>query len=371
MDYPHPQIKIKNDGTPDLTNAYDNKIGDWDKIAIRYGYMEIADEKEESAELLKLIKNYISKGFKYITDGDARAQGGAHPFAHLWDNGSDAADDLEHILRVRRVALSTFSEKVINENRPYSEIETVLAPVYLMHRYAVEAASKLVGGLEYSYAVKNDQQVITRFIDPSIQEKAFKALLKTISEQELVLDEKLIQLLPPHPPGFERNRESFNSKTGITFDPLHAAESAVKITLTQIFHPERVARIIQHNHRDKSNPGMDQLYNIYFNEVFAGSFKSGLAGEIQRLIQLQTVDHLIALEANSLNAGYVKTWAFNQLVSLGDWAKKRADVDHFNYLNHRIRQFLNDPQNYKSPPPVHIPPGSPIGIYDTRSACGF
>src|SRR5262249_22935738 len=38
MDYPHPQEVLKADGTIDITNAYPDHIGEWDKVAITYGY---------------------------------------------------------------------------------------------------------------------------------------------------------------------------------------------------------------------------------------------------------------------------------------------------------------------------------------------
>jgi hypothetical protein len=38
MDYPHPLEKIATDGSIDFSEAYEARIGDWDKVAINYGY---------------------------------------------------------------------------------------------------------------------------------------------------------------------------------------------------------------------------------------------------------------------------------------------------------------------------------------------
>ena len=38
MDYPHPLEALNADGTIDLSNAYPQRIGDWDKVTIDYGY---------------------------------------------------------------------------------------------------------------------------------------------------------------------------------------------------------------------------------------------------------------------------------------------------------------------------------------------
>ncbi len=40
MDYPHPLEKLNADGTIDLSDAYAVGIGDWDKVAIAYGYQD-------------------------------------------------------------------------------------------------------------------------------------------------------------------------------------------------------------------------------------------------------------------------------------------------------------------------------------------
>lgn len=379
MDYPHPLIKVKDDNSFDLSSAYDDKIGAWDKVTIKYGYGYFKDAESEKEGLEKIINDYIANGLKYISDDDARPTGGAHPYAHLWENGQNAAAELEHILKVRHIALNNFSENVIQKGTPYSEIENVLTPIYLMHRYAVEAASKLVGGVDYSYALRGDKQVITKFVDPDLQVKAFNALLKTLSVDELAIDEKLLQILPPYPPGFVKTNESFNSYTGLTFDPLYAAETSINKTLAQIFHPERVARIIQNNHRNASNPALEDLWEIFFEEVFDDAFIKGLGGDIQRLVQFKTVDHLINLQVNEQSASYVKTWAYNKLLLIKTWADekwgikpvKRREIDHLYYMQNKINRFLENPDDYKMDKPATTPPGSPIGVFRDDMGCGF
>src|SRR5215212_6545281 len=42
MDYPHPLEVLNEDGNIDLSKAYEQKIGDWDKIAINYGSRQFA-----------------------------------------------------------------------------------------------------------------------------------------------------------------------------------------------------------------------------------------------------------------------------------------------------------------------------------------
>jgi hypothetical protein len=55
-------------------------------------------------------------------------------------------------MKVRAKALSQF--KQYRKGTPMAMLEDVLVPIYLFHRYQIEAVLKVVGGLYYSYAVK-------------------------------------------------------------------------------------------------------------------------------------------------------------------------------------------------------------------------
>src|SRR6202041_3727644 len=50
MDYPHPNIIIDANGHIDLSHAYAVNIGDWDKVAIDYGYREFSPQITRSEE---------------------------------------------------------------------------------------------------------------------------------------------------------------------------------------------------------------------------------------------------------------------------------------------------------------------------------
>src|SRR3954465_11906182 len=48
MDYPAPREQLGADGVPDLSDAYAKGIGEWDKVAIAYGYQDFAPETNEA-----------------------------------------------------------------------------------------------------------------------------------------------------------------------------------------------------------------------------------------------------------------------------------------------------------------------------------
>ena len=161
MEYPHPWITLDKNGVPDLSHAYPVNIGVWDKVAIDYGYREFdqaGKPVEDTGALEKILHTSEAKGVLFLSDGDARPAGSASPIAHLWDNGMDAADELNRILDVRAAALKRFGENTIRPGTPMAQMEDTLVPLYLLHRYQVIAASKVIGGLDYRYAVRGDGQ---------------------------------------------------------------------------------------------------------------------------------------------------------------------------------------------------------------------
>jgi hypothetical protein len=142
MDYPHPNIKLTANKI-DISEAYETGIGDWDKVTVAYSYQDFPVTIDEDLALNKIIQNSIDKGFKFISDADARAQGGAHIYAHLWDNGTNPAKELERVLKVRAIAINNFSEANFSAGEPFSVLEDIFVPLYFFHRYQVEATSKM------------------------------------------------------------------------------------------------------------------------------------------------------------------------------------------------------------------------------------
>src|SRR5690606_4900261 len=123
MDYPHPVVQLTSSGEIDLSNAYDQKIGEWDRIAIAYGYQDFPSGTNEQAALDSILRDGARRGYTFLSDQDARPVGSAHPQSHLWDNGTNVIAELERMLEVRRVALERFGENAIRNGRPLATIE--------------------------------------------------------------------------------------------------------------------------------------------------------------------------------------------------------------------------------------------------------
>ncbi len=375
MDYPHPLVEIK-EGKIDLSNAYDDKIGAWDKVSVVYGYQDFPEGANEDEELEKVIQNSLKSGLTFLSDQDARPQGGAHPYAHLWDNGRNASEELMHVLKVRKMALENFGEKNIRSGEPYASLEEVLVPMYFFHRYQTEAAVKLVGGLNYRYALRGDGQPITEFVPKEEQMKALEALFATLSPEYLALPEKVIQMIPPRPIGYSRSRETINIRTGLTFDPLGAAESAANMTLGLLLNPARAQRLIEYSSRNSAQPGFNEVLNKLISETVKKKIEQGYSGEIQRTVNYLVVQNLIKLAADTGSGHQVKALAHHHLKELQEWANNRSVTDvkleaHYEELSYMITQYLRDPNEFEVVKPLSPPAGSPIGMDLGCGYCNF
>jgi hypothetical protein len=369
MDYPHPWVTLDKDGVPDLTAAYAVNIGLWDKVAINYGYRQFSDGADEGGELDAILRAAARSGLIYITDEDARPAGGAHPHAHLWDNGTDAADELARIMTIRASALARFGENAIPMGAPVAQLEDTLAPLYLMHRYQCEAAIKVIGGLDYRYQVRGDGQMNAAIVSADEQRKALRAVMKTLSAEALTLPEPLLKLLPPRPPGFDRTRESLPSQTGLTFDPIAAAESAADLTLATLFDPERAARLVEY-HARANTPSLEEVIDTalalrpaqHTAPPTGETLSPTLRGEVQSAVYARIVEALLTLAADPKASAQVHAIVYRELDNLKRRSDRNAPLDA--YLIHRIQQFQSEPAKFSVAKPIEAPPGMPIGDDD-------
>ena len=357
MDYPHPLVKMDGQGNIDLSEAYDDKIGAWDKVTIAYGYSDFADGENQS-KLQGILNDAFASGQKYITDQDARPASGAHPEAHLWDNGENPADELNRMMRIRRKILNDFSEKAIRNGSPMSSIEEVLVPMYLFHRYQVDGTSKLIGGIQYSYALRGGNQEARKLLDPNVQMQALDALLQTVHQNNLELPSGLVGKIPPRAFGFPRSRETFQSKTGVVFDYFAAVETAASVPFSFIFNADRANRLYMLNAESSSQPGWGKVLDRTISVVFAPK-----TGEINHIVQAEMLDHLLNLAANDRAYDEVRGISYDRIRNLKAQlsGKELKDVPFYSYLAMRIENFLDDPEDFKPTRSIKAPDGSPIG----------
>ncbi len=362
MDYPHPTLRLK-DGGIDFSDAYATGIGRWDKMTVAYSYGNATPGMTESWYLNKVLEDAEAQGLRFISDSDARAATGAHPDAHLWDNGANATRELEAVLQLRQTAIANFGMDNIRNGEALSVLEDVFAPLYFYHRYQTEAAVKSIGGLRYTYAVKGDaQQEILSAVPAQEQKLALDGVLKTLKAETLAIPQDKLELFPPRAFGFNRTRESFKGNTGITFDALGAAETAADFTLEFLLNAERANRLVAQHALQTDLPAFAKVLDELISETFGQKLKEAYPAEVQRSINYRVLEHLKQLMVNPDAIPQVKAAVFRSLTDLAQEQMRGEDTDA-QYLAWEIGKFLEKPDTFKAVPAPKIPDGSPIGSY--------
>ena len=209
MDYPHPKIDL-TDGIININDAYSKDIGPWDIVSVKYAYSDLSNQQDESKELNKILEDAIKDGLYFLSDSDSRPVGSANPYSHLWDNGSMPFEELEKLLKIRKIALDNLDLENINYGESYDRIEDILVPIYMLHRYQIEATAKAIGGLNYLYFVKDSNNEEVKFVDKELQKKSLESLLNVLSPRNLVLPNNLINILTPRSFRNPRTRENLS-----------------------------------------------------------------------------------------------------------------------------------------------------------------
>jgi Met-zincin/Domain of unknown function (DUF5117) len=374
MDYPPPYVKLGADGVPDLSDAYATGIGAWDKVSIAWGYQDFPAKTDEHAALNKILTDAFSSGLRYLTDQDARPPGSSSSQAHLWDSGANPVDELNRIMQVRAAALKRFGENNIREGAPLATLEDVLVPIYLLHRYQVEAASKVVGGMDYTFALRGDGETPTQIVAPAEQRRALAAILATVKPEVLALPEPLLKVIPPRPPDYERGREHFKTHTSPTFDALAPAEAAAQQSLQFLFDPQRAARLVEFHARNSEYPTLKEVFDAVLDATWKSRSNDGYSEQIAIVVDNVALYDLMSLAANDQATDEARAIASLELHQLKDWLASQqgaasaspaaADFPqraHFFYAVQQIEQFEKDPKHVTIPPPPPPPDGSPIG----------
>ncbi len=362
MDYPHPTLSLKN-GKVDFSNAYDTKIGDWDKVTVAYSYSELSGDEQK--QLGAILDKAFQNGARYISDQDARPMGSAHIYGHLWDNGANVSTELENVLAIRKKAISDFSEDNIKTSQPYSKLEDVFVPLYFFHRYQTEAVTKVVGGLDYTYAVKGDSKVVD-MVDPKMQREALEAVLKTLNVEEIGIPKSKLGLFPPRAMGYGRSRESFKSKSGVAFDPFGAVETSSNMTLSLLLHPQRVTRLVQHKALDKNQLGLVEVLDDVIKSTFKQSHKDSYYQELQNVVNVQLLNQLFYLSSHDGMYTQVNAIVNAKIDEISEMLRsskaKGVQKIYNNQMMKMISSFKKNPAKFKKLNVPKIPDGSPIGM---------
>jgi hypothetical protein len=364
MDYPSPYVKITN-GKLDLSDAYAIGIGSYDKWVIRYAYAQF-DPANEEKELDRIVR----EAPLFITDPESRPVSAAHPSASVWDAPGNNIEMLRHEIEVRRIALSQFGLRNIPMGTPLAQLEEMLVPLYLHHRYQLEAAAKSIGGLDYTYSVKEEGGLVptpTRRIVPAASQRdALNAVLSTLDPAFLEIPPRIVALIPPRGNvDVTSNTELFEHRTTPAFDPVSAAMASADITLAALFDARRAARLVQFHAEDAANPSFSEVVNDVLDVVTKR--ETGYRGAITRGSARLAATRLMDLAANRDADPQVRAEASEGLrrfiVRLNDArSQDDAELAHRHALRDDITRFLDRADQPRTQPKLpEVPPGPPIG----------
>jgi hypothetical protein len=367
MDYPAPRIGLKA-GAPDLSDAYGVGVGRWDLFAIEWLY-----GAKDDAHAAEIADSGVREGLRYVTDGDGRPVGAAHPHGSMWEDSADPAAELERMLQVRRAAVERFGPGALAAGEPVANLRRKFVPIWLLHRYQVEGAAKLVGGIDYAYSVRGDGREAARAVAEANQRRALAALLATLSPQALAVPAPLLPYLSAGwsgSPDRQFDIEIFRTAGGPVFDPLAASDAAANVTLAALLAPERLNRLAEQNRIDPSQIGASEMIDQLIATAFARPVSDPALAGVQRRIATTTALALARVQRDPALPAPLSLALDARLRRLAadiderrgdpadrDWARGLARL-----LTDRetLEKVLAEPRRLPA-----VPPGMPIGGAET------
>jgi Met-zincin/Domain of unknown function (DUF5117) len=373
MDYPPPRINFVG-GNFDFSDAYAVGVGSWDKFAIRWLYNEAPPGADEKAALEAIVADSYAKGLRFVDDDNSRPAGAAQPYGNLWDDGPDAVAALAHVLEVRRIALARFGLGALPAGAPAADLRRVIVPIYLFHRYEVDAVAKLVGGVDFPNAVNGDGRETARPVSGPDERRALDALLGTVDPRLLDLPDQLVNLLSSAQSGVadpQFDVEVFGEAGNPVFDLPTAADAAADIAFSDLLNPDRLNRVVDLGGRDPTQLGLDELLSRTIASVFpAQPALGGRTAELRRRVQTRLVidlartlqeERLSPTAAAQIKAALTALGARLAAVKAGD----AADLAQAGYLSAILldttRDAIKTLAETDKARATAVPPGAPIG----------
>ncbi|HUF65274.1 MAG TPA: zinc-dependent metalloprotease [Gemmatimonadaceae bacterium] len=360
MDYPYPLIVLNAEGGPDVSFAYRPSGGAHDTLAIRYAYTWFPTREAEAAGLHQMVNEAEARGLRYI--GDAHVgPAGSYPAASQWVEGSNMLEALQRTMAVRRVLMERFDERAALFGEPLAVLNRRFAHVYLHHRYALQGATKYVGGMEFGYALRGERTEPTQILPADEQRQALRLVLANLQPVALRIPERVVRLIPPVPSGYDSDLTLIPTPAGTAFDPLATAHSLAQEIVDGVLHPERAARLVSFNARDPASLSFDEVARALVDATW-GTPAGGDAHDaaLRRVTQRAAVDGLLDLAGNRGATSEVRATAAHHLARVREIAARtgagNADQGHRAAVRRDIDRYFDGRDDRAARPrPMPIP----------------
>lgn len=338
MEYPTPRVKVTG-GKLNLSESFMTSVGAYDTFMVRYAYTQFTPDQEK-AGLDGIIKDMRDQGVVFTPNDDPR---------YTWyDDRETPIENMRESAAARKIMLAGYGPGMLKPGEPIGAMRDIrLWMVYLHQRYAIEAATKYIGGMFTNLSVKDEAHPLppTAFIPAKEQRDALAALMEVLDPKNLVLPESLLIQLTPDP---GRNLEDMSRDD--VFDQLRAARILSAIVLEPLFNGARASRMVALAARQPDMLTFPQMVDT----VLASTWKTGddsgpQEKALRRVVQSVALESLMALGAQEDTAPEARAYVLDQLGKLGDDLKTRADADPLTAAFYRqsardIVRYINNPK---------------------------
>jgi hypothetical protein len=353
MDYFAPRVHIRADGTADLSDAYMQGVGSYDRFAIEWGYSQGkpgSGSEQENARLDAIVRAAIAKGIVWGNYDDPRW--------NSYDDGPDPVTWLKEVLPVRDSLLAHYGAQMLRPGEPNSMLASRLPLVYLFHRYALGAAINVVGSAQIPPSLAGDGQPAVSVWPAKSQKEALRLVLHALKPGELNVSAELWKALAPVE-NRDPDPERFTSSAGYLFSPQDGARAVAEIVVGGLLDPKRMQRLAVISREDAQAPSPGSVVSALLAEVFSNRTGTPAEQDLAGVVQSQVAERLMILAANSEATPEVRAIALAGVHEVQNALKtSTARSDMREQLDHEITLFLQNPlQNT----PKLGPPGAPAG----------
>jgi uncharacterized protein DUF4953/uncharacterized protein DUF5117 len=355
MDYFAPRVRIRADGTADLSDAYMQGTGSYDRFAIEWGYSQgkPGSSAEEHAHLDAIVRGAIAKGIVWGNTADPRW--------NSYDDGPDPVTWLKEVLPVRNALLANYSPRMLRPGEPNSMFTSRLPLVYLFHRYALGAAINVVGSAKVPLSLAGDGQQPIIVWPAESQKEAVQLALGALNPSQLNVPTEIWKALAP-----QENRDSdaerFTSSAGYLFSPQDGARAVAEIVVGGLLDPRRLQRLAVISEQDIRFPSPGSVVSALVTTAFSDNAKTATERDLAGVVQTEVAERLMILAASSEATPEVRAVALAGVREVQSVVRKNATRGPaMEQLDHEIILFLQNPeQNTPKIKSSGAPAGPPV-----------
>ena len=345
MDLPFPLLKLEQ-GEIDLSQAFQQELGDWEKFAINLGYNNFSSDKKQA-----LLVEAWQQGLRYLAGIDGMLKTSSNIFANAYDVGMKPMESLANLNKIRDVAQSSLNRQALLTGQSDGELRDILSLVYLMNWYQVQSVIRIIGGTEYDYSNNNESP--WAWAAPEYQTQALSAVLGELQPNQLMIDDKLLQRLTMRAPSYHKNYRMKFSKTGVVFDHLGLSEIYARLILRHLLEPSRLNRLFQASRNDIEQMSVDDVISKLFEATVLSNEPSDAYKPVWYRTNFVVVDTLFKVAESRIVSPEVVAMIEWQLEYLYNHLTPRASrttrlrASHYTYIQRKIQAWRKADSKHK------------------------